>query len=138
MIDPGKLAVMTEWAARYGCTVQPKGQVGFGRPCVGILYGQSYVDTNNGDYSTDYECLAPPSGVTDAYHKHDCLAVLAHGEESADYDAALEQLYTWVVWLIENDYGVEVVDRQTFNKDGVGRQLELLMGGMTQARVVKL
>ena len=132
MIHPGKLATMTEWASRFGCTIQPKGEVGFGRPCVGILYGQAYVD-----YDWELGIWTPE----DSYHKHDCLAVLAHPDNEDDteaYDAAMEQLWTWVTWLIEHDYGVNTQPRETYNKSGFGRELELMMGGLTQAKVVKL
>jgi len=40
----------------------------------------------------EYACeqARPPKEVTDAYHKHDCLAVLGHG------DAAVIQLARWI------------------------------------------
>lgn len=125
--DLGKLATLIEWCERYGLTLQTKGEVGFGRPCVGILYGQSYVD-----YDWDLFGTAAVWTPADSYHKHDCLAVLVHND---DYVTALDQLYEWVVWLIEHNVGIEVQSRETYNKDGVGRQLELLMGGMTQAKL---
>lgn len=135
MIDPSKLAVMTEWASRFGCTIQPRGEVGFMRPCVGILYGQAYVDY-------DWDLMGPGGGAVwtpeDSYHKHDCLAVLVHGEDDAAYDKALEQLFAWVEWLIENNLGIDTQARETYNKAGFGRELELMMGGLTQAKVVRL
>lgn len=130
--DPGKLAFMIEWCERYELTLQTRGQVGFGRPCVGITYGQSYVDF---DYELHYSVDRGGIGLwnpPDAYHKHDCLAVLVHND---DYVTALDQLYDWVTWLVEHNVGVEVQARQTFNTHGAGRQLELLMGGLTQAKL---
>lgn len=118
--------MVTEWASRFGCTLSVKGEVGFGRPCVGILNGQSYVD-----YGYDLGIWTPE----DAYHKHDCLAVLVYGD---DYDKGLEQLIKWVEWLVENNYGITTQARETYNKDGFGRDLELMTGGLTQARLVRL
>lgn len=135
MIHPGKLAMMTEWAGRFGATIQSRGEVGFGRPCVGVVYGQSYVDLSNNDYMGDYQCVPTPDGVEDAYHKHECMAVLVHED---DYDRALEQLCLWIEWCIAEDYGIKIESRRTMNQDGFGRQLELIMGGALQARLVKL
>jgi hypothetical protein len=132
VIDAGKLAAMTEWASRFGCTIQVNGEVGFGRPCVGILHGQAYVDY-------DWDLFGPGGGAfwtpEDAYHKHDCLAVLVYDD---DYDKALEQLWEWVQYMIAEHLGITTQVRETYNTDGVGRALELLMGGHTQAKVVRL
>lgn len=129
--DLGKLAMMIAWCEENNCTLQTKGEVGFGRPCVGVLYGQTYVDY-------DYELGYPVNGgfwtPENAYHKHDCLAVLVHDE---DYNSALDELYNWIVWLVGNNFQVEVQPRETYNKDGAGRQLELLMHGLTQAKLVR-
>lgn len=131
--DPGKLAFMIEWCERYGLTLQTKGEVGFGRPCVGILYGQTYVDF---DYELHYSVDRGGIGLwnpPDAYHKHDCLAVLVHDD---DYTKALDQLYEWVVWLIEHNVGVEIQSRKTYNQPGTpGAQLELVMHGAIQAKL---
>ena len=84
-----------------------EGTIGFGRPCVGFMsrYG-TYVE-HNPLYSGGLnrwqpvpeladERLHPPARVVDAYHKHDCLAVLVHG---GDYVEALTQLNLWVQHL---------------------------------------
>lgn len=130
--DLGKLATMVEWCERYGLSIQTKGEVGFGRACVGILHGQAYVDY-------DYDLMGPKASAIwapeDSYHKQDCLAVLVH---DSDYMKAFDQLYEWVVWLIEHNIGVQVVPRKTYNADGLGRELELMMGGPTQAKLVQL
>lgn len=130
MIDPEKINFMEEWAAKNKCFLQQKGQVGFMRPCVGIQFGSTYVD-----YTWEDHIWTPD----DAYHKHECLAVLVHGEEDdeAAYDKGLEQLFEWVTWLNENTFVVELQDRKTYNEGGFGRDLELMMGGLTQAVLKK-
>ena len=112
-----QIVYLTEWAARYRCSLQLNGQVGFGRDCVGVLKGDTYLD-----YEDQWEIWKPE----DAYHKHDCVAVLGHGDES------LEQLYRWVKWLDENRYGVEVVYRQPTS------DIDLAFHGISTPKLVKL
>jgi hypothetical protein len=122
-----KYLFLRDWAAANKCALEDKGEVGFGRPCVGIMYGSSYVDW-------DYATMPSRSVPVDAYHKHDCLAVLVHGD---DYDAALEQLYTWVVAINEANMKVEVGARKTHNAPGTpGAVIELMLGGASQPRLV--
>lgn len=106
---------LQRFANEHKLILQDEGEVGFGRPCVGFL-GKSgnYVDYNPLaapdylDYAVEYdERLVSP--VKDAYHKHDCMAVLVHGE---DYDAALEQLNEWIVH-VEAQGAVEVIEYET-------------------------
>lgn len=139
-LDPAKMEFLELWAARNKCYVQVKGEVGFGRPCVGICFGQSYVDLpqypheaeHGSDEMTDYysQTKLLPSAPEDAYHKHDCLAVLVHND---DYDKALEQLWDWVGVLSQQGWTVRIQDRNTYNKEGFGMALELMMGGTQQA-----
>lgn len=125
---------LERWAATNKCYLEDKGEVGFGRPCVGIIHGSAYVDLPlYGSANYDEEWGALPPDPEDAYHKHDCLCVLVQGEDEAAYDKALEQLYTWVVALNDKQFVVRTQDRETYNKDGVGRALELFMGGPNQA-----
>jgi hypothetical protein len=84
------------WASEQGCVLELDGEVGFGRPCVGVLYRTGYVDTpgsggnDYGEGRTEFdERMLAPEGV-DAYHKHDCLAVLGHGDE------AIAGLLRWI------------------------------------------
>lgn len=89
---------LQRFANEHKVILEDRGEIGFGRPCVGFLR-QSYIafnPTKEPDY--DYVWpedirLRPPKTVVDAYHKHDCLAVLVHGD---DYDKALAQLNAWV------------------------------------------
>lgn len=109
-------AILEVFAAKHGLTLETEGEVGFCRPCVGYTRAGSYVDYN--PIGNDHQPIAgfydrrlrAPAEVMDDYHKHDCLAVLAHepDEQSPpDYDAALEQLAAWVRRL--DALGVEVV-----------------------------
>jgi hypothetical protein len=130
-IEPHKIDFLQRWAAHNKCHLEEKGVVGFGRPCVGIVHESAYVDLPlYGSENFDRDWGALPIPPSDAYHKHDCLAVLAPTE---DYDAALEQLYTWIIELNERHFTVKIQDRETYNKEGVGRALELFMGGASQA-----
>jgi hypothetical protein len=87
---------LKDFASRHGLVFDQEGECGFGRQCVGLRHGDNWV-SHNPLNSSDYEpieamaCpeardLAPP----DAYHKHDCLAVLGRGDD------AIEQLASWI------------------------------------------
>lgn len=128
-----EIAYMTRWAAQQGGVLTLKGEVGFGRPCVGVTVGSSYLDFLwiDMDYQTHYkdERVRAFKAVKpeDAYHKHPCLAVLVHND---DYETATRQLYDWIKAIEELGWGVVVNDRKTFNEPGTyGSQLELMMGG---------
>lgn len=90
---------LEQFAAKYRLILETKGEVGFGRPCVGFLSkGGDYVDYNPRKSGGNYDNIWPydarlcaPRGV-EAFHKHSCLCVLAPGE---DYDKALEELAVW-------------------------------------------
>jgi hypothetical protein len=115
---------LQRFANDHKVILQDRGEVGFGRPCVGFLGGHGYVDFNPYRYKQgeegrqDFEHvpelqddrLRPPRDtVTDAYHKHDCLAVLVHND---DYDEGLRQLNLWVEHL-EAQGRVEIVEYDT-------------------------
>ena len=112
-----QIVYLTDWAARYQCSLQLNGQVGFGRDCVGILKDSTYID-----YEDHPEIWTPE----DAYHKHDCLAVLGHGDE------ALAQLYEWVKWLDGHGWGV----KNTYRQPTSG--IDLAFHGITLPKLVKL
>ncbi len=97
-----KIEWMAVWAAKNGCALALEGEVGIGRPCVGIL-----VDGNYPDYhwyaEKTYERCDPNGEVfapRDAYHKHDCVAVLGRGEE------AETQLFEWLTWFDDRGFKV--------------------------------
>lgn len=84
------------FADQHGITLEKKGEVGFGRPCVGFLKGNNYVDYPPVYGGPNYDeiiadCDFPT--VENAYHKYNCLAVLVENE---DYEKALDELLEWV------------------------------------------
>jgi hypothetical protein len=105
---------LQRFANEHKIVLQEKGEVGFGRSCVGFLYGDNYIDynpTNEPDYDRIPELyderwydITPE----DAYHKHDCVAVLAR---DGNYDEALKQLNDWVQKM--EAIGVELVEYNT-------------------------
>lgn len=119
---------MIMWAHKNQCVLTLEGECGFGRECVGILADGKYPDyewhdkewnraDKNGDVWTP----------EDAYHKHPCVAVLGRGER------AEEQLYQWLKWFDENNFKLEV-----FDKDLSGMsQIDIIFGGITDVRMVK-
>jgi hypothetical protein len=123
------------WCAKHdGLTLELEGEVGFGRECVGILYDTGltaeYVDYDVYDMEsqspTPYAALVSPGDeAPNAYHKHDCLAVLGRGDEP------LAELYLWVRRL---DAAGATIERDA-PRDGhdVG---SLLFGKTTRTRVV--
>lgn len=88
--------VIQEFANRFKLIFEDEGECGFGRECVGLTDGNNYVDYNPTDrvkyayikefYNEKFYDIVPAN----AYHKHNCLAVLGRGEES------IRQLADWV------------------------------------------
>jgi hypothetical protein len=90
-----------EFASKHNLIFEEEGECGFGRECVGLTIGGSYVgykptDNVNYDYIEGFYDIAP----FDAYHKHNCIAVLGRGDD------AILQLSDWVDKL--NEIGVKV------------------------------
>lgn len=104
--------ICEKFALKHKIIFDEEGECGIGRECVGFSSGNSWIDHNPHNYS-DYKplkkfaCKAarPPAGI-DAYHKHDCLAVLGHGE------ASVIQLAKWVKHM-EKSGEVEIVEYPT-------------------------
>ena len=93
---------------------------------MGILKGSAYIDTG---VIKDAEAYQPGGDwwqPEDAYHKHDCMAVLGRGDE------ALAQLYQWVKWADEHGYGVEEVYRKPSS------DIDLAFHGISLPKLVKL
>ena len=100
-----------EFANKWDLIFEQEGEVGFGRDCVGLLKGTNYVDYNPINMNT-YEDLKEyyderlnDIRPDDAYHKHNCLAVLGRGIEP------IIQLSEWVDKLKE--LNVQVVKYST-------------------------
>lgn len=108
-LNPEHVLFLTNWAAKHGADVTFNGTCGFGRECVGVLIGGQYLDYGHlwdlwRDYQGKWDELwwAPE----DAYHKHDCMAVLGLGP------AAVEQLYEWAKFLDEHGWTVAEQSRR--------------------------
>jgi hypothetical protein len=120
-----QIVYITEWAARYRCSLQLNGQVGFGRDCVGVLNDGTYIDSGDVKWGGD-RFAGDWWEPEDAYHKHDCLAVLGHDDD------ALAQLYAWVKWLDGHGYGVGIVYREPAS------DIDLVFHGISTPKLVKL
>jgi hypothetical protein len=116
-----------EWAAENRVIIT-EGECGFGRPCVGITTGDQWIDwratTGAPDYRPEpdpWEGFVPP----DAYHKHDCVAVL--GQD----DLAWSQLADWLTAIMDARWIVLHLERTP--KDTI----DLVFHGLTTARLGK-
>ncbi len=132
--------ICQQFANKHRVVFVDKGECGFGRPCVGFTHGDCYIAFNPisvdppnykvKDLLPSDTRLHAPAGV-DAYHKHDCLAVLAFGDEP-DYEKAIEQLATWIAKL-ESFGDVKIVDYAT---EATGLQA-LFSGASAKAVVIE-
>lgn len=122
MTHEEKKAWMLQWCGENRVVLELDGEVGFGRECVGILTVKECYP----DYESDYgaEVWTP----ADAYHKHECVAVLGHG---AGPEA---QLYDWLKWFDANGYHVETGLRSDTSSLS---QIEIIMGKHEYSRMVK-
>jgi len=123
-------ANIQEFANRFKLIFEEEGECGFGRECVGLTNGNNYVDYNpvcepNYDYvKCFYDERLYDIAPEDAYHKHNCLAVLGRGKK------AIRQLSDWVDKL--NELGAVVEKYQTGAKG-----IQILVSG-TENYSVKL
>lgn len=121
-----QIVYLTDWAARWGASLQLAGEVGFGRDCTGIMKDGHYIDTREAKdanaYTEDGEWWQPE----DAYHKHDCLAVLGHG------DGPLAQLHEWVRWLDGHGWGVGEESRRPSS------DIDLFLHGVVLNKLVRM
>ncbi len=122
MTHEEKIQWMAVWAAKNGVQLTLEGECGFGRECVGILKDGVYPD-----YDYDIPSLRIPE---DAYHKHNCVAVLGRGEN------AEAQLYEWLKWFDENGYTCSSEPAPDENYKDLG-MLGILMGKHLQVSMVK-
>jgi len=102
------------------------GEIGFGRPCVGIINPETgcYLAYQVYDYDSYKEVLrhdvAMGTSPENAYHKGPYLAVLHNGSEESKADA-LKQLDSWLEKIMAAGYDLK--DYQEKNS------LAALMGG---------
>ena len=104
MTHTDKISWMYDWCKKNGLSLQLEGTCGFGRECVGVVVHDTYPDYHWYDDVT-YKRIDNNGRVWaphNAYHKHDCVAVLGRGEE------AEAQLYEWLRWFDENNFYVSV------------------------------
>ena len=125
-----KIRWMLAYCNKNGLILSLEGECGFGRECVGVLANDKYPDytwhnektwgreDNNGEVWTP----------KDAYHKHNCVAVLGRGEE------AESQLYEWLLWFKDNNFVLETGSYPVGSYDA----LDVLFGKDTYARMVKV
>lgn len=104
MTHKKKIEWMVLWCATNGMKLELEGSCGFGRECVGVSNGSSYADYHWMDEKT-YKRLDNNGEVwtpDDAYHKHDCVAVLGRGRK------AESDLYDWLQWFDKAGFKVEM------------------------------
>jgi hypothetical protein len=120
---------MAVWAAKNGAALELEGECGFGRECVGVSVGGSYPDYHwHNDRTGDQEDANGSVWCpVDAYHKHDCVAVLGRGEE------AERQLYDWLRWFDANGFKLESGQVKNPPMDAIS----ILMGKHRYVRMVK-
>lgn len=131
MKHQSKLDWMAIWCAKYAAALELKGECGFGRECVGIIKNGVYPAYHWYDDENDYKQLDNNGDIwkpKNAYHKHECVAVLGHGKE------AESQLYDWLKWFDDNGFILE----HGFNDRGKSYdRLELLINSYIFSRMVK-
>ena len=126
---------LKDFVFKHDLTLKKKGEVGFGRPCVGILRGSCYVEYNPYNQDT-YEPLEEfhnedisKFSTYNAYHKHSCFAVLVDNE---NYDNGLIELAQWLS-KINDKYEIEFVDKANKCDD----ILDYILSG-SSATIIKL
>jgi len=100
----GKIVWMLDYCKRNGAQLSLQGECGFWRPCVGILVNGLYPDYEwwDKDYSNQLDKNGEVWKPRSAYHKHPCVAVLGHDEDS------INQLWLWLQWFEDNGFKIEV------------------------------
>lgn len=129
-----EVTYLRDWAGKNKAYFEDDGEVGFGRECVGIISGSAYPSyreyeqLNHEPYLREtHDCpeAQPPPEVKDAYHKHDCLAVLGRGPE------AIHQLYVWVKHLEAHGIVIRKMPRRP------AHEIDAIMHGLEVPVLVK-
>lgn len=115
--DRSAREICQRFAGEHKLVFTEAGTVGFGRLCVGFGNDDNYLEYNPRSSGGSFDeiwphdrRLSPPRDLTpNAYHKHNCFAVLV---EDDDYDKAIEELAAWVQHL-ERQGKVEVCHYET-------------------------
>ena len=130
MTTEQKIKWMEDWCERNGLELELEGEVGFGRPAVGVIGKNKYPDYHWYDEDTfeqedeNGEVWCPP----DSYHKHPCVAVLGRGDDQ------ISQLYDWLKWFEDNGFKAEITNRP---KDRPKTLLERMIKGLYNVRMVR-
>ena len=129
MTHQEKIEWMAIWAAKNHLALELEGEVGFGRDCVGVLAGDQYPEYHWYDSGTltQLDNNGKVWTPANAYHKHECVAVLGHGE------AAEAELYEWLKWFDANGFKLETGSNGTIGLDVI----HILLGRHQFARMVK-
>lgn len=126
---------LLNFCKEIGAIFMEQGEIGFGRPCVGITNGRaclSYSPSLSDDRCTPLkdlwdEAIDPPASVEDSYHKGDYMAVLIHDD---DEEKALRQLHIWIEH-IRKAGGAKLI---TFVTGASGAQA--LFSGLSETAIV--
>ena len=125
-----KIKWMAVWAAKNKLQLDLEAECGFGRQCVGVSTEGHFPDYQWFDQNT-YKRLDKNGDVwipPNAYHKHECVAVLGRGED------AEAQLYDWLKWFDENVFVLETGNNEMDPKLGL---MGVLLGKHRYARMVR-
>ena len=102
-----KIEWLQQECKELGLTLSLYGECGLGRPCVGVLFVKG-----EDSFYPDYKIMDEDGYIihgaevwipNDAYHKHPCVAVLGHGDDS------ISQLYDWMKWFKDNKYFLNII-----------------------------
>lgn len=110
-----KLPIAEKFCADNGFSLELKGEIGFGRPCVGIMNPKTecYVAWQYYKDEEKYEgerthTVAGETAPPNAYHKGQFLAVLLHGNDGEiPVDEAAERLEEWIGRIVKAGYAIE-------------------------------
>ena len=116
------------FANQHKVIFEDDGEVGFGRECVGFISRSGGFLDHNPRRAPNYEAIEeaacelahPGEGIFDAYHKHECMAILGRGA------GAVSQLALWVRQL-EAAGTVSVIQYET-GQTGIGALINGVMG----------
>ena len=94
---------LQEFCNKHDIDLVEKGECGICRPCVGILKKHGFIDYNPCWYDENYEShyyfeeneLFFKTKTENAYHKHDCFAILCSDDDES-YNEALIELADWI------------------------------------------
>jgi hypothetical protein len=133
-----ELEYLTLWARANGCELALEGNIGFGRPCVGIIHPGDEARRPYVAYDYRDRDVAPPLDVDNAYHKDSCLAVLlTDGDRGTNRESAIHELYLWVRHLNRQGYEVVVEDRSRSEYEAALSPIDVLINGTTRPMLRK-